>query len=122
MFVFMLLSTLLMPAIMLGFGRYFSKHAPKNVNPLFGYRTKLSMKNEKTWEYAHKKLGKLWSTLGAVLFFSPVPLFFVINADHDTLGLIGSIILYVQIAVLILSIIPIEIALRRKFDKDGNEK
>ena len=122
MFVFMLVMTLLIPAIMLGFGKRFSKHAPKNINPLFGYRTTLSMKNEKTWDYAHKLLGKLWTRLGSILFLSPAPLVFVIRASHDTLGLVGSIILYAQITVLILSIIPIEVSLRRKFDKDGNEK
>lgn len=42
---FMLIMELLAPITMIGFGRYFLKEAPKEINPIFGYRTRMSMKN-----------------------------------------------------------------------------
>lgn len=38
--IFMLLMSLLIPAIMIGFGQMFLKAPPKDINAAFGYRTK----------------------------------------------------------------------------------
>ena len=62
--IFMLIMDLLLPFTMIGFGRYFMKKAPKEINSVFGYRTSMSMKNKDTWEFAHKYCGKvvcLWN-------------------------------------------------------------
>ena len=56
--IFMLIMDLLLPFAMIGFGRYFMKKAPKEINSVFGYRTSMSMKNKDTWEFAHKYCGK----------------------------------------------------------------
>ena len=56
--IFMLIMDLLLPFTMIGFGRYFMKKAPKEINSVFGYRTSMSMKNKDTWEFAHKYCGK----------------------------------------------------------------
>ncbi|MBE6023390.1 MAG: SdpI family protein [Cellulosilyticum sp.] len=58
--IFMLLMTLLIPISMIGFGYYFSKKAPKEINNVLGYRTSRSMKNKETWQFAHNYFGKLW--------------------------------------------------------------
>lgn len=57
--VFMFVIDLLLPVTMIGLGIYFSKHAPKEINPLFGYRTEMSMKNEQTWQFANHYFGKI---------------------------------------------------------------
>ena len=62
--IFMLIMDLLLPFTMIGFGRYFMKKAPKEINSLFGYRTSMSMKNKDTWEFAHKYSGKVWYVCG----------------------------------------------------------
>ena len=36
--VFMLIVDIIVPLTMIGFGRYFTKSAPKDINSLFGYR------------------------------------------------------------------------------------
>ena len=59
--IFMLIMDLLLPFTMIGFGRYFMKKAPKEINSVFGYRTSMSMKNKDTWEFAHKYCGKVWN-------------------------------------------------------------
>lgn len=43
--IFMLIMDLLIPFTMIGYGRSFSKKAPKEINAVYGYRTSMSMKN-----------------------------------------------------------------------------
>lgn len=121
-FIFMLVMDLMIPFVMIGFGRYFMRRSPKTINYLFGYRTPRSMKNEKTWAFAHKTVGKIWWYAGLMLLVSIIPLFFFIKASVDTVGTIGSIICGVQLLVLVFSIIPVEILLKKRFDDDGNER
>ena len=60
-------SSLLIPLVMLFFGRRFLTKPPKSINSLYGYRTARSMKNQQTWDFAHRVCGKLWSRAGAVM-------------------------------------------------------
>lgn len=57
-------SSLLIPLVMLFFGRRFLTKPPKSINSLYGYRTARSMKNQQTWDFAHRVCGKLWSRGG----------------------------------------------------------
>ena len=56
--IFVLVTTLLIPIIMLVFGAIFSKKAPKSINHIYGYRTPRSMKNQNTWEFANMYCGR----------------------------------------------------------------
>lgn len=118
--IFMLFMNLLIPLTMIGFGRLFMTKAPKNINAVFGYRTTMSMKNQDTWEFAHKYFGKLWFKCGLVLLpLSVVPLIFVINKGTNIIGTVGSIVCVVQIVLLIGVVFPTEAALKKTFDKNG---
>ena len=119
----MLAMDLLIPLIMIGFGWYFSGRAPRKINPVFGYRTAMSMKNQDTWEFAHRHSGRIWKICGLVLLpVTVVPMLFVIGGDEGTVGTVGGIVCGVQLAVLIGSIFPTERALRKNFDKEGNRR
>lgn len=123
--IFMLVMNLLTPLVMIIYGRVFEKKPPKIARSkfAFGYRTVMSMRNEETWEYAHRFFGKLWFRFGiAVGLISIIVLFFFIGKDKDTIGFAGMIICYVQLVAMLLPVIPTELALRRKFDKYGNRK
>ena len=123
--IFMLVMNLLTPLVMIIYGRIFEKKPPKIARSkfAFGYRTVMSMRNEETWEYAHRFFGKLWFRLGiAVGLISIIVLFFFIGKDKDTVGFAGMIICYVQLVVMLLPVIPTELALRRRFDRYGNRK
>ena len=112
--IFMLIMDLLLPFTMIGFGRYFMKKAPKEINSVFGYRTSMSMKNKDTWEFAHKYCGKVWYVCGMVML--PITVIFmllVIGKNEDCVGSIGGIICGVQLIPLIGSILPTEIALKK---------
>ena len=123
--IFMLVMNLLTPLVMIIYGRVFEKKPPKIARSkfAFGYRTVMSMRNEETWEYAHRFFGKLWFRFGiAVGLISIIVLFFFIGKDKDTVGFAGMIICYVQLVAMLLPVIPTELALRRRFDKNGNRK
>lgn len=121
--IFMLIMDLFTPLVMLGFGKMFLNQSPKEINFVFGYRTSLSMKNKDTWQFAHSYCGKLWLRIGLILLpVSIIPLLFVIHADTNTVAVVGGIVCAVQVVVLLGSIIPVEKALKRTFDQDGNRK
>ena len=99
--IFMLIMDLLLPFTMIGFGRYFMKKAPKEINSVFGYRTSMSMKNKDTWEFAHKYCGKVWYVCGMVML--PITVIFmllVIGKNEDCVGSIGGIICGVQLMLM----------------------
>lgn len=118
--MFMLLVDLMIPLSMLGFGNYFLRKAPKEINAVFGYRTTMSMKNRDTWEFAHQYCGRIWVRCGYVLLpLSVLPLLLALGRDVDTVGTVGGFICFLQLVPLIGSILPTERALKRTFDKNG---
>lgn len=120
---FMTCCILLIPLTMIGFGLYFQKKAPQEINILFGYRTEMSMKNKETWEFAHYTIGNIWYRTGLVLIsiviFIMVCLF---QKDINTISIAGTIMMMIQLIPLIASIFLTEAALKKHFDKDGNRK
>ncbi|WP_304583524.1 SdpI family protein [Acutalibacter muris] len=121
--IYMLLMDLLIPLIMLGFGWYFSKGGPRDINGVFGYRTSMSMKNGETWEFAHRHCGKIWRVWGLVMApLSAVPMLFALGKGEDAVGTVGGIVCGVQLIVLIGSIFPTERALKRNFDEEGRRR
>lgn len=112
---------LLIPLLMTGLGRLFLFHAPREINVIFGYRTKMSMKNKETWEFAHHYCGRIWFTYGIILLFLTLIIMFVsYGKAEDTVETYGIILCILQLIGLIGVIYPTERALRKKFDKDGN--
>ena len=121
---FMMLGfNLLIPAIMLGAGKLFLKKAPKDINWIFGYRTTMSMKNEDTWDFAHKVAGAFWLKWGWItLAITVVTMLLILNKSDEAISVVGCIILFAQMIPLIAVIPHTEKALRNTFDKAGNRK
>lgn len=120
---FMVIVSLLIPGTMIGFGRYFMESAPKNINSTFGYRTKRSMMNMDTWQFAHAYVGKLWFRWGVgLLVLSVSAMLLVLGKDMDTVGIWGLGVVLVQMLPLVGSIFPTERALKRTFDEYGRRK
>lgn len=118
---FMLIADLLVPLTMIFFGARFEKNAPKEINAAFGYRTTMSMKNKETWQFAHKYIGRLWKICGwLVLLISVVVMLFSRGKDIIAVSIIGGIVCITQIVVMICTMIPTEIALKKNFDEQGN--
>ena len=62
---FILICDCIIPAVMIIAGRMMWKHCPKKINGVVGYRTRMSMINMDTWEFAHEYAGKLWWKAGS---------------------------------------------------------
>lgn len=121
--IFLFIMNLLIPAAMIGFGKSFQSHAPKEINSVFGYRTTMSMKNKDTWEFAHRYCGKLWWQIGwGLLAFTVVAMLTALGKDDDTASIHAGIISAVQIVFLILPVFFTEKALKKAFDKDGKKR
>lgn len=120
---FMLISNLLTPIIMIVGGRIMWKHTPKQINGLIGYRTVRSMKNMDTWNFAHIYCGKLWWKIGWIMLvpsiIANIPFY---RSSDDTIGVVGGILITIQIVILVFSIFPTEKALEENFNEDGTEK
>lgn len=121
--VFMLVMDLLVPLTMIFLGFRYEKNVPKEINSTSGYRTAMSMKNHETWEFAHKYVGKLWKVCGwLLLLVSVVAMFFALGKNIIVVSIIGGIVCAIQIAVMIFTMIPTELALKKTFDRNGNRR
>ena len=120
---FWLLCDLFIPFIMTVVGRMTSKHCPKNINSLIGYRTTRSMKNMDTWKFAHEYCGKLWWKIGWIMIILSaliyIPLY---QSDNNVIGIAGVVLITIQCIILIVSIYPTEKALKEHFNNARTRK
>lgn len=112
---------MVIPIIMLGFGYVMRKYPPKKINGIYGYRTSKSMKSDETWKFAHEFCGRIWVKVGLVMLLVSLLIFFItLRYKEDTLDLIILLVVLLQTAVLLISIIPVEKALGNLFDNKGH--
>ena len=118
--IFMTCICLLVPGILIAIGSVSRNKAPKDINPIYGYRTAMSMKNKDTWEFANKYFGRLawkWGTIMLIASFLPMlALFF---ASEEVVSIVGSVLVTLQLIPLLGTIPIVERALKKEFDKDG---
>ena len=115
--------TLLIPLLMLATGLVSSRRTPKSINYLIGYRTRRSMINQETWNFANRTMGRIWITWSLLLLIpSGLVLFFLKTRVEQNLETWIVVLTLVQLAVLILSIFPVERALKAKFDDKGRPR
>ena len=121
--VFMLIMALLTPLTMIGFGAYFKKTAPREINRFFGYRTSRSMKNIDTWVFAHQRIGQIWFLAGLIMLpLSVIAMLFCYGGSEDFVGFYGVGIMLVQCVCLAVPIFFVESALKKTFDENGYRK
>ena len=120
--IFMFLTLTIIPLSMIIIGKYFTKSPPKKINKMFGYRTKMSMKNNDTWRFAHELSGKLMYKLGLIsLPITTLPFIFVLGENEETIGNFSMILIIIQTVAIFIPIILTEKALKDNFDKDGTK-
>ena len=120
--IFVLAMDLLIPSVMIGFGKEFQKNPPTEIDPGYGYRTSRSMKNKLTWDFAQKYMGRAWYKAGRWLLIpSVLPLLLVLGQDVGTVGAVGLAVSGVQLVVMLGSILVVERALKKTFDKNGKK-
>jgi len=121
--IFMLITVLLIPLTMIFFGWLLFRKTPKEINYVYGYRTKRSMMNEETWRFANQYFGKAWYLCGLISVpLSVMAITLVLGKGTEAVGTIGGIITMLQMIPLVGAIIPTEIALKKNFDENGRRK
>lgn len=119
--MFLLVCSMLIPMTMIIIGFIMWKRPPKKINNLYGYRTKRSMVNNKTREFANMYVGKLWFYIGLIIFFLTLILDIMLykkiisNIDMNIL-----ICVIIQMILMIIPTIITEKKLSKTFTEDGN--
>lgn len=112
-----LISVIPVPVLMIVFGVLWKKHPPKSINWIYGYRSTRAMKNDKTWKFAHLYQAKVWRWSGSILLAFALIFSLSFKKSYKE---IPSWIFYAELGIMILTTIPTEMALRKRFDKEGN--
>ena len=116
---FLTISNLMIPVLMIVFGRVFIKTPPKTINGIYGYRTSRSRKNQDTWNFAHLYCGKLWWKTGWVMLpLSIIGMVPAVNKGDDTVGRVTGVIVMAECMILFMTIFFVEKALKKKLDTD----
>lgn len=118
--IFMFCCTLLIPIIMIIAGNSMRLGKFKTINSIVGYRTRRSMKNQQTWDYAHRECGLLWRRWGStMLVLTVIAMLLFMGKEVPTIGTVGGIVTVLQMLPPLLSIAIVEKKLREKFDENG---
>ena len=121
--IFMFIMVLLIPLTMIFFGWLLFRKTPKEINYVYGYRTKRSMMNEETWRFANQYFGKVWYLCGLISApLSVIAIAIVFGKEPGTMGTVGGIITMLQMLPLIGAIVPTESELKKNFDENGKRR
>lgn len=87
------------------------KYPPKEINSLYGYRTKSSMKNQERWNFAQQYSGKEMMRCGGILSLFGGIGFFYDPGEYISMAIgLGAMILS-----FVILIFRVENALKRRF-------
>ena len=108
---FSLVFSLFIPVLMIALSPYMKKTHR-------GYHSRRSLRTEESNIFANEYCAKLWWRLGwAMAAPSLIAILLCLKADEKTMGTVFIVVLYVQMAVLLLTIVLVERALKEKFGK-----
>ena len=114
-------SLLVVPSVMMLVGRSWERCPSSYVNWLYGYRTLRAMRSQAAWDFAQKAFAKHWYNWGRILAAVSVVLIIVLGSqDRQTIGRWVLYITRTQLVVMLAPIILVELALRRRFDSNGD--
>lgn len=116
---FLTICNLMIPVLMIVFGKVFIKNPPKTRNGIYGYRTRRSRKSQDAWDFAHRYCGKLWWKTGwGMLPLAVISMLPAIDKKDDIAGGWGAVVITVECIILFMTILFVERALSGKFDKE----
>ena len=115
----MLIAGLAPPLFLIMCGLLFRIGLPRKVNWFAGYRTPMACKNQDTWAFAHRFVGGIWIVFGLAWVGLAAVAVILVDRDTFTPEHIALWTVLVILGSILISMIPTEIALRKKFDKNG---
>ena len=121
MFIFLSVCSLLVPLSMIILGYTWKDRPPKNLQGLSVYRTTMSRMNDETSKYAHRCWGRINFVLGIIMVI--LSIFILILTKNDTnFEMISVYLVFSQLGIMVLTIIPTEFMLHKHFTKQGMKK
>ena len=119
--LFSLIGALIIPLALLLGGLLMIKSPSGDTSSMFygyGYRSRRSMASTAAKEFADRYAGRLWLIAGSIML--PVSLIAVVLLMRKGVGESASlIILIIQVVTMSCLSIPVELALKRNFDENG---
>ncbi len=123
MLVLYMITGLLLPTMLVGFGAVFRTHPPKTVNMAYGYRTSRSMKSQESWDFANRYWGNLVFRAGLVTEGATLAVLSVGSlAAPDQMGNLSLVMVSLQMVLLFVSIPLTERQLKKRFDDNGKPR
>lgn len=120
--IFMTISNLLIPILMIVMGKILIKNPPKRINGIYGYRTSRSRKNKEAWDFAQRYCGKLWWKTGWVMLpLSVISMLPAMGKSDDMIGGLGGAVITVECVIMVATVVFVERALTKKFER-GTDK
>lgn len=110
----MLFAALIVPCAMCAAGYFMLRFPPSEPNAVIGYRTRRSRSGKAAWAFAQRYCGRIWIRTGAALALISAAAV-LIWEERAIMYLTFS-----GIAVMLLSILPVERKLKQNFDDKGN--
>lgn len=121
--LFVLMTVLLIPACMLGLGWRFVNKPPKSINGGYGYRSARSMKSQAAWDFAQAYSGRFWLRAGRpALAVSAVWMALLLGREVDVVGRSAIVLTVIQMVPFLMVIPATERALKREFDDYGRKR
>ena len=118
--IFMWLVTELIPVAMILCGRKMTLR-PGTRNASSGYRTQRALASGESWVFAQRLCGRIWIGTGCALAVLAACAMPACGADSvRSAGLYGAAAVGIELVLMLLTGVPVEAALRRKFDKYGS--
>ncbi|MEE1304994.1 MAG: SdpI family protein [Agathobacter sp.] len=114
--IFMSIFNLFVPILMLLIGYMMKKHPPKDINGIIGYRTARSTKSKEAWDFAQNYCGSLWLKVSIPMIVIAI----IVDAltygrTMNVVGNVGFVFEMLQCLFLVMTIIPVEKQLKKKY-------
>jgi len=110
----------LIPLVMVLLGLLFSRFPPKKINGLVGYRTSRSMKSQEAWDFANAMAARLmWQTGLAYGTLAFLLMWSFRRMPANGQGIFSMVFELIEVAGVILLLVPVERALKENFDGNG---
>ena len=108
------------PLILLGFGLVYLVSPPKEANYGLGYRFWWGMASLESWTFTQHLAGIVWTALGAALTIIMALICAGFRGmDPMDMAWTAGICVIVELVLVAVACIAINIAVMKKFDKDG---
>ena len=110
----MALTDFLIPALMLLFGLVFWKTPSDKVDKWYGYRTKRALKSKEAYVFAQVRMGRIWAAASIPMAAATLA-FVLIFRENGGFPQISLAVMGGQAGIMVLCMIPVELALKKKF-------